>query len=59
MVRALVENVHAPHIASQDLLARLAVLANRVPGYRLRFSSSRLAAERLAALLTGRAPADG
>jgi hypothetical protein len=58
MVRALVENIYASHIGAQDLLSRLAAFAARVPGYRLRFSSSRAAAERLAALLTGRATAD-
>jgi hypothetical protein len=59
MVRALFGNVHAPHHASDELLRRLAELAGTVPGYRLTFESSRLAAERLAALLTGQAGADG
>jgi hypothetical protein len=58
VVRVLVENVHAPHIASRDLVPRLAALAAKISGYRLRFSSSRLAAERLAGLLTGRVPSD-
>jgi hypothetical protein len=59
IVRALIGNVHAPHLGSRDLVARLAELAALVPGYRLRFESSRLAADRLSSLLTGRAGPDG
>jgi hypothetical protein len=59
IVRALVENVHAPHLRAQDLLERLAALAAAVPAYRLRFRSSRLAAQRLAALSGGEAGPDG
>jgi hypothetical protein len=58
VVRTLVGNVHAPHLASEDLLRKLAALAGTVPGYRLKFQSSRLAAERLIAFLTGRVEAD-
>lgn len=52
IVRALVANCYAPHIDAGALVPVLSGLADRVDGYRLRFSSSRDAAQTIARALT-------
>ena len=51
IVQALVANSFAPHMPAQRLVEELSRLAGAVPGYGLRFGTSRGAAERLVAEL--------
>jgi hypothetical protein len=53
IVRALVSNVFAPHMSAEALVAAMTALAPRVPGYRLRWTSTRAAARLLADTLKG------
>lgn len=54
IARALLSNVFAAHITAETLVTEMAGLAGRVPGYRLRWTSSRAAARLLADALKTR-----
>ena len=51
VVRTVLENVYAPHLATGALVPRIAALAARLPGYSLRFANSGRAALLVAARL--------
>jgi hypothetical protein len=48
IIRALVSNVFAPHMSAEALVTTMTALARDVPGYRLRWTSTRAAARLLA-----------
>ncbi len=48
IVKTVLENVYAPHLATAVLVPRVAALAAQLPGYSLRFSDSRRAARLVA-----------
>jgi hypothetical protein len=51
LLRAAIENATAPHLSAEQLVRRLGALAQRISGWRLRFGSSRDAAEALVSAL--------
>jgi hypothetical protein len=51
LLRALIENVTAPQLGAESLVAHLEALARTVPGYALGFGSSREAAALLGRVL--------
>ena len=54
LVRALLCNCFAPHLSAEELVVRMNRLAGAVPGYRLRFTDSRQAAQEVALALKPR-----